>query len=227
MCIRDRGLRDGHTDVAVICTAVHPLIGPTAGPPQENGGIGVGIWWATSADAPGVVHRLGNQTYVDVDGVVLTPGDGLSPDLVTFQLSYFLVAQGVTVTESYVLNATDASITVTASAALRDSGNGTRMTRFGVGLPAFLFDGVSNSSVTVPAPTSQGGTATVTGAGWGALAFTLPPPPGGHSYAWRYDNGTQVVTRNGYASPIDVEVSPVGTDAPSLTYTVSGSGQGV
>lgn len=212
---------------AQICTAVHPLIGPTAGPPQENGGIGVGVWWATSADPPGVVHRLGNLTYVDVDGVVLTAGDGLSPDLVTFQLSYLLVGAGITVNEAYVVNASSATVTVTASASLRDTVNGSHMTRFGVGMPAFLFDGVTNTSVSVPAPTSGGGTATVTGPSWGTLSFTMPPPPEGHTYTWHYDNTTQVVSRNGYVSPIDVEVSPIGTNEPSLSYTLSGSGQGV
>ena len=66
-------VNDGATTGAGAAVAVHPLIGPQAGPMQEGGGSGVGVWWATDADGPGVIHRLGNGTYLTVTATTLTP----------------------------------------------------------------------------------------------------------------------------------------------------------
>jgi len=222
------------TQPAGSCIATHPALGPTAGPQQELGGISAGVWWSTSADKPGVIHRLGNQSFQDVSDVVLTVDPASSPGTVAFTVTYYLFAQGVRVVEAYNVSA-GGTVTVTASAQLTPAANGTRLTRFGVSFPAFLYDGETNVTVAAPTGTfvnASAATLTATtpaGASWGTVTFGVAAPASGHQVAWNWNASVaaQVVCRNGLLAPLDVEVTPVQTNAPSIAYSWTGSGKGV
>lgn len=236
------------------CVAVHSMIGPTAGPPQENNGMTVGVFWKTDSDsASAPIHRLGNQTYATVAASTFTPGDGWCSENVIFTVEYLMVAQNVVVTETYsVYN--NASVAVTASAqlltqygdpaarrrVLRPKGkspghpmfgaNATRFTSFGVTFPVFLFDGATNTSLQLPSSPGAPKNSTTallsaaSGTEWGQQNFTLVGPPAGHTFTWYYDGTDEIVVRNGLASPLDVAVNPINTDSPSLSYILTGSG---
>ena len=96
------------------CLPLWPVIGPTAAPPQENGGATPGVWWQLAGDAPSRLRRLGNLTYKDVAAVVLTPGFNSSARHVTFSVQYVVLADGLLITENYDVHA-GGSINVTAS----------------------------------------------------------------------------------------------------------------
>jgi hypothetical protein len=111
----------GMTPAGQPCVSIYSLLGPTAGPPQENGGIGVGPWWVLSTDLPGTpVRSLGNMTYQDITAVVLTPGPIPNASYVTFQVEYILLAQGTLVTQQYTIVGAPLapSVTVTSGVTL-------------------------------------------------------------------------------------------------------------
>jgi hypothetical protein len=231
------------------CVAVHSMVGPTAGPPQENSGMTVGVFWKTDSDAASApIHRLGNQTYATVTAATFTPGDGWCTQAVIFSVEYLMVAQNVVVTETYnVFN--NASVAVSASAQLltqyaarqlRPAGkspgrpmfgaNATKFTSFGVTFPVFLFDGATNTTLQLPSSPGAPKNSTTAllsaavGTVWGQQNFTVVGPPAGHTFTWYYDATNEIVVRNGLATPVDVAVNPIETDSPSISYMLTGSG---
>jgi len=86
------------TAAAAACVALRATAGPSAGPPQGEGGVGVGAWWATADDA--VPAALGNMSFADVSGATLSPGWTTNASLVLFTVEYFLLPRGVLVTEA-------------------------------------------------------------------------------------------------------------------------------
>jgi len=228
---------------AASCTSSYAPFTSTAGPPQENGGIAAGAWWTLQGDAAGTVRSLANTTYLEVTAAILTPGGSNGPSEVTFMVEYILLGAGTLVTETYNISAGAVSITsavtlpgVEALAALAAArGKPLRaaaiataraipaavapplLTGFGLRLPAFRFDGRTNSTVTVSQATNS---MTVQASGMGGASFVVS---GGHTLTWNYDDTATVVTRNGYVSAVDVATTFT-TQAPSLTVVISAIG---
>jgi hypothetical protein len=213
------------TPVGDGCVAVNPMLGPTAGPPQENGGLAIGPWW--SVDDAGTVVSLANQTFADVTAAVLTPAPNWSTETVAFTVSYTLLDQGVQVTEVYNVSA-GGRIDVMTSASMVPRGNITRPTRFGITFPAFVFDGATNATVSVSQNTNAT-TISVTAdpagsVNWGQQTMIVRGPAPGHEFIVSSDPAVQTVSRNGLMTPVSVEVQPVNTDAPSFAFSMVGSG---
>ena len=228
------------------CVATHPFVTSTAGPPQENGGIAFGPWWATHASAPGARRSLGNATYADVDGVAFTPAWGADASAVAFSLEYFLVAEGVLVTQTFSLAATpltgaapsvtvDSQVELLGSDALRALAaargvrvsrsstaggvGGGNLTRMGLQWPAFGYDGVSNTTTSIDA-----GASSVTVAGppaWGSATWALSPASG--RAPTLTPGNASTVTRNGIMDVVWVETE-FSTAAPSLRASLTVTG---
>jgi hypothetical protein len=106
--------------------------------------------------------------------------------------------------------------------------SGSSFTRYGVTFPAFMFDGQSNTTVTVPGA-GDNGPVCVAGpaaSGWATQCLSVAVP-GGHSvtYTWNGSPSAQYYVRNGLAATVYADVTCCETDTPSLTYTVAASVQ--
>ena len=94
---------------------------------------------------------------------------------------------------------------------------------FGVQFPAMVYDGISNFTVsTLPCATTDpicyayvSGNSTQ-----GSIQYSVQQPAT-HTIGWNYANTVQLVARNGVISPLYASLSPVTTDAPSITYVIS------
>lgn len=239
------------------CVATHPALTPTAGPPQENGGISFGPWWATTADIPGTRDSLANATYAGVAGVAFVPAWDSSASDVSFSVEYFLVAQGLVATQTFALSVAPGtgaapSLAVVSQVELvggavalaRAAARGVavseahlararapggalapgamlaNLTRFGLQIPAFAFDGAVNTTTSIDAAASS---VTVAGpSAWGSATWTVDPAKGSSPVTIERGNGT-TVTRNGLMDCVWVE-TVFGTRAPSLRATLTVEG---
>jgi hypothetical protein len=249
------------------CVSVHPVLGPTAGPPYyppagvPPQGVSIGPWWST-ADAPGNVTSLGALSFTDVAAVTLVPGWNTNGTSLSFAVEYYLLSRGVLVTQSYTLSigqggsqpavevahkvqvlggdamvaralAHGEDLLATAPyhvsmakaagvfAPTWSASPSATLSRFGLQYPLFMYDGQTNSTVSVD---SAANTVTVSGpagSGWGSIVHTPIAPAAGHSYTWTYDPTKTVVSRNGLMGTAWLETS-FSTQAPYLTSTVTG-----
>lgn len=239
------------TQPASHCAAVHPLIGPSAGPAQEMGGVAVGVFWELEGAG---ITSLGNQTHMDVKTVRVTPGADVNSSHVVFTVEYLLEARGVTVTEMYSI--TSARVNVTASIALHAeqpslpvlSGSlsseppAARITRVGVSFPVLLFDGATNTNVTLPAaavgalspapPPQQvhsAASASVTatdasGHTWGTQTFTVFGTAEDNPLTCAFNASVKMISRNGVLGAVHCERSLVRTALARISYSITGSG---
>lgn len=170
----------------------------------------------------GSVGGIVTQTYAIAVGT-----DGSAPDI---QLSSQIQLLGgsevvsrmqqrnVAVPQAHLDRAT-ASGVMDASWAASPAAN---ITRFGLQLPIFLFDGVTNTTVAVNGA-ANGGSATLSGpatSGWGSAIFSVVPD--GRDLSWTYDNTTQTVSRNGLMGTVWIETQ-FGTQTPSMVMKLTGS----
>lgn len=226
------------TQISGSCVDLKATLGPSAGPPQENGGVGIGAFWAFSADNT-TLYSLGNMTYKDISGATLVPGWDVNSTSLTFSVEYFLLSYGLLITESYVLQSNPPSIQLTTSATTpgreklyqrakelnlqltttieheyKDLGT---LSRFGVTFPALTWDGVTNSSITI---NTSKNIATITdGIGGGLQNFNVNVPSG-HNLTWIYNPENLIVARNGLITPILAEISCCSSSTPSLTLSL-------
>lgn len=230
------GLHRVHMDTCGVgaagaCVRLNPLLVTSAGPPcgavgegGSGGPVAIGPWWSTSRDAPGAPRTpMSGFPYANVSAVQLTPGFSISSTKVEFDLTVALGASGVVVQQHYALStAVDGSapaIVVTSSALLAGAPPqpGFELTRFGLQLPAFLFEGRTNVSLALDAAANA---ATVSAPGWGVA--TLSVAPDGRNLTWAVGPEAPHVTRNGLMSQVWVETGFT-TVAPSLTLTIAGA----
>jgi len=229
------GLHRVHMDTCGVgaagsCVRLNPLLVTSAGPPcgavgegGSGGPIAIGPWWSTSRDAPGAPRTpMSGFSYANVSAVQLTPGFSISANKVEFDLTVALGASGVVVQQHYALSAAaDGSapaIVVTSSASLAGAPQpGLSLTRFGLQLPAFLFEGRTNVSLALDAAAN---TATVSAPGWGVA--TLSVAPDGRNITWAAGEEAPHHTRNGLMSQVWVETD-FSTLAPSLVLTIAGA----
>ena len=218
------------------CVDLQATAGPSAGPPQENGGIAVGAWWALAGDAPGARTALANMTFDDVAGATLVPGWITNGTSVVFSVEYFLLSRGMLVAEAYTLAqsppALELTTVVTRPGAralrrraaelgleLRGEGEGegdappAPFVAFGVTFPALCWDGTTNTTVSVDAASNA---ASIAGpADWGVQHFSVDVPAG-RNLSWSFTPEKSTVARNGLVAPIVVAVA-ASSAAPSLT----------
>ena len=228
------------TVAAGSCVALRATAGPSAGPPQENSGIAVGAWWAT---ADGARTALANLTFAEVSGAMLLPGWSTNASSVTFAVEYFLLSRGALVLEQYALTqsppalALTTTVTQPGAAALRrraaqlglalrggaaaDDDDAAAppspFVEFGVTFPALLWDGATNTSVTVDAASNS---ASLAGpADWAVQRFSVEVPSG-RALNWSWAPDAPTVSRNGLVAPIVVSLA-ASSEAPSLTLRLA------
>jgi len=230
------GLHRIHFDTCGIgsadsCVSVNPLLISSAGPPcgaigegGSGGPIAVGPWWATSRDAPGARTLLSAASYANVSSVTLTPAFSITSNLVEFDVAWHVDAEGVAVSQHYALSASaDGStptIAVTNSISLTGPSPAT-LTRFGLQLPAFAFDGRSNFSVALDAGARTAKISAPTEPSFGSAVFSIAAD--GRNISLTLGDEPLHRTRNGLMGDIFVETA-FGTQSPSLTLTIAGVG---
>jgi len=212
------------------CVSVQPLLSSAAGPPcglhaevGSGGAIALGPWWATSADAPGSRTPMSTFAYSNVSGVTLTPQFDVSSTHVAFTLDLLLDGAGVAVSQVYDLavGAGGAGPTLSVTSSVAPTGPApVVLTRFGLQLPAFAFDGVTNATAALDAAANSATLSAPSGAGWGEVVFSVAPPAG-RALTWTLDQ-SEHVTRNGVMREIVVETT-FGSQAPALTAVVTAS----
>jgi hypothetical protein len=158
-------------------------------------------------------------SYANVSSVQLTPGFSISANKVEFDLSVALGASGVVVQQHFALSAAaDGSaptVSVTSSASLGGAPQpGLALSRFGLQLPAFLFEGRTNVSLALDAAAN---TATVSAPGWGVATMAVV---NGRNVTWTPGAEEPHHTRNGLMGQVWVETD-FGTEAPSLTLNIT------
>lgn len=106
------------------CVATYALLGPTAGPPfytEPGTGIAIGPWWSTS-DAPNTQISLAGLNYSNIAGIAFTPGWNTNQTVITFSIEYYLLLNGIIITQDYIVSVNDdgssPQISVTSSIAL-------------------------------------------------------------------------------------------------------------
>ena len=229
------GLHRVHMDTCGIgaadaCVRVNPLLVTSAGPPcgavgegGSGGPIAIAPWWATSRDAPGSRTLLSAMSYANVSSVVLTPSFSITANLVEFDLKWELDASGATVTQHYALSAAaDGSapmVAVTSSVALTGPSPAT-LTRFGMQLPAFGFDGRTNFTVALDEAARTSTVSAPAAPGFGSAVFAVTDT--GHNVSLALGGEPAHVTRNGLMQQVIVETG-FGTQAPSITVIIAGA----
>ena len=230
------GLHRVHMDTCGVgaadsCVSVTPLLVSSAGPPcgavgegGSGGPIAFGPWWATSRDAPGARTLLSATSYANVSSVALSPAFTITANLVEFDLMWQLNADGVAINQHYALSvAADGSapsIAVTNSIALTGPSPAI-LTRFGVQLPAFAFDGTTNFTVTLDEAARTATVSAPAAPELGSAVFAIAADGRNISLAMGAEPLHE--TRNGLMAQCYVETS-FGTQSPSLTLTISGVG---
>ena len=83
------------------------------------GGVSTGLVWAFASDPPGAPRRsLANETYKTITAAVTRVGPQSSPGFgVSFSVQYVLWADGLLLTEDYVLPPAGGSVNITSSLA--------------------------------------------------------------------------------------------------------------
>jgi hypothetical protein len=211
--------------------SVNPLLISSAGPPcgavgegGSGGPIAVGPWWATSRDAPGARTLLSAASYSNVSSVTLTPAFSITSNLVEFDVAWHVDAEGVAVSQHYALSAAaDGSaptIAITNSISLTGPSPAT-LTRFGLQLPAFAFDGRSNFSVALDAGARTATISAPAEPSFGSAVFSIAAD--GRNISLTLGDEPLHRTRNGLMGDIFVETA-FGTQSPSLTLTIAGVG---
>ena len=101
-----------------------------------------------------------------------------------------------------------------------------RITRFGASAVVFNFDGESTTGITIGESRLDGNRTAVARVGrygWMQRDFSLGPVATGHTIGWigGPTGGHNVTTRNGYVQVFDAEVTPISTDTPSISYSLT------
>lgn len=198
----------------------YTLLGPTAGPPWENGAAAVGPFWTMRDGCDPLVplnDSLANATYADVADTQFLPGAQPNASIVPFTVTYTLLSRLMTVTEEYVVQQGGAvTVTVSATRARPCVDGGKPFNTFGVTFPALIFDGRTNFTLTVD-PSSN--SAVVGAPGFGSTTFTVESIDSNHPFTWDEDPRGLIASRNGYMRVVRASVVS-DTDAPRLTFTV-------
>jgi len=196
-----------------LCALAHPLLissggSPTGSGPGGSGGpIALGPWWASDSSER---ISLAGASAPNVSSVLLSVTSAAA-DKVSFTLTWAL-ASGASVRQAISMGtaAGGASPTLAMSCSVTLPPPA-RLTRLGMQLPAFVWDGANNVTTSVNA---SAGTATLTGltGGWGSATFSTAPG------ATLTLDPTQHVTRNGLMEQVWLEVDPT---EPSVAVTLT------
>ena len=208
------------------CVRVNPLLVTSAGPPCGAGGeggsggpIAVGPWWAVEGAAPGARTLLADHGAANVSAVTLAPAFTVNSTRVSFGLSYELHGDGAVVTQRFDLTvgADGAAPTVAVTNSVSLTGPApARLTRFGLQLPLFVFDGATNVTAAVDAAAN---TATVSAPGWGSAAYAVTST---RNISWTADAAPPHVTRNGLMTQVFVETA-FSTEEPDIVLSITGA----
>ena len=209
------------------CVAVNPLLITSAGPPcgavgegGSGGPIAFGPWWSTAADAPGAPRTLlSAHGFANVSAATLVPGFSVNASHVAFDLTFELHGDGAAVTQHYALSAAAdggaPTVAVATSVALTGRAPAA-LTRFGLQLPAFVFDGATNATLALDA---AAGTATVAAPGWGAAVYAVTST---RNLSWALDDAPPHATRNGLMTQVWVETA-FESAAPTIALSITGA----
>ncbi len=209
------------------CVAVNPLLITSAGPPcgavgegGSGGPIAIGPWWSTSTSNSSDRTLLSAQSYANVSAVSLTPSFTISATLVEFELVFELNRDGATVTQQYSVgvNADGSAPTVNVTNSVELTGpSPPTLTRFGLQLPAFVFDGETNVTIALDAASN---TATLSAPGapaWGSAVFAVSA----RNITWAAAPEAPHVTRNGLMSQVFAETT-FSTSEPTISLRIAG-----
>ena len=204
------------------CVDVNPLLSMTAGPPcgleaevGSGGAIAIGPWWSESS--ANEVVKMSTIPYSNISGVVLTPGFTLNSSFVSFSLDYFLPVQDAVVTQAYELSVgLNGAPTLSQRSTFKFNDGSRKLFRFGVELPYFKFDGVSNSTLNIDNASNSAKLE-----GYGGTVTMSVLPPSGEKLTWTSPQ-VEHTTRNGIMQEIDVETTFTALQ-PALTVVVTAS----
>ena len=98
------------------------------------------------------------------------------------------------------------------------------ITAFGVGFPALQWDGSTNVTWTLPPSPAASGSVVGGTPAWGEVVFSTAIGSG-HTLSWAW--APPINVRNGIAQAADVTVDKITTNAPNLSYSLTGKGQGL
>jgi hypothetical protein len=258
----------------VLGPSASPPIGPSAEAPPavRGGGVAVGAFWVRGGVATALANMTFEDVSgvalapLCVAGKMARRGRPPSPSLnpppppppppstphswndnsttQRFSIDYYLLGEGVLVTETYVLQSAPAprvELTVVAEAAgegalrARAAARGVALrepppraaaaaaaaaappepiTAFGVTVPALVWDGARNLSVT-----AAGNTLAMAGpAGWGVQRVVITQQPG-RNYSWAVDVTDTHYVRNGLMAVARMETA-CSTPQPAITMTL-------
>jgi len=204
------------------CVDVNPLLSMTAGPPcglsaevGSGGAIAIGPWWSESSTSD--VVKMSTIPYSNISGVVLTPGFTLNSSYVSFSIDYFLPVQDAIVTQAYELSVglNGANPTLSQRSTFKFNDDSRKLSRFGVELPWFKFDGATNSTLNID---NASNSALLEGFGGGKVTMSVVPPSG-ETLTWTNPQ-VEHSTRNGIMQEIDVETTFTALQ-PALTLVVT------
>jgi hypothetical protein len=193
-------------------------------------GISVSPVWSTNA----TTVAFGIEYYLLVSGGIVTQDylvtvnpDGSKPVVSVVSAVELLggdavvaraAAKGVKLDKEHVARATALGVFDPAWT----SSPAATLTRFGTQFPVFLFDGQTNTTVTLDASQYQLSVSAATpSAGWGTAVFSNAPPQPGHNQTLTYDaTDAQTLSRNGPMISAWAETS-FDTGAPSMTQFIT------
>ena len=205
------------------CVTVNPLLSMTAGPPcglnaevGAGGAIAYGPYWREVNSS--TLTTMSSIAYSNISGVILTPAFSLNSSFVSFTVDYFLPIQDAIVSQFYELSVglNGAAPTLTQRSTFKFNNNSKKLAQFGLQLPVFLFDGVTNTTSQID---SGSNSVLVLAKGFGSVNMSVIPP-NGELLTWNTTLQDEHTSRNGFMKEILVDTS-FSTDEPALTVVVT------
>jgi hypothetical protein len=205
-------------------TSINSLLGPTAGSEMEYGGLAIGPFWQRSGQP---IRSLANSSYADVTTINLTYPATNNNQHLSFHVNYTLPKDNVVVSEEYTLNASTLSVTTQV---IDTSTAATGFSLYGIRFPAFLYDGVHNTTGGLIKPlNSTTGTVTlsyITMATEGTQQITIQSATLPLNWTETPLLTQNTHCRNGVFQTVSASVTPVSAadkSAPRLSFFVTPS----